>query len=149
VRVADLPGRMRSRPPRRPTRLALADADRPPESVWPPSMDIVAVMIGFPSSLLPVWRVAVAFAIPLGRDHVGTSAPPQIRRYDIFPAILPGTDEMLKLRNGPWLFQVLNYAIDPAQEPPPVVHQQIWSCGHPSLRMTHHPFCLANLPLNV
>ena len=56
---------------------------------------------------------------------------------------------MLKLRNGPWLFQVLNYAIDPEWEPPPVAYQPAWYCRHPSLRMTRHPFCLANLPFDV
>jgi hypothetical protein len=56
---------------------------------------------------------------------------------------------MLKLKNRPWLFQVLNRFVDPAQEPPPVIHQQIRNCGHPSLRMTHHQFCLANMPFDV
>jgi len=56
---------------------------------------------------------------------------------------------MLKLRNGPWLFQVLNYAIDPAQEPLPVTYQRARCRGHPTVRMTHHPFCLANLPFDV
>jgi hypothetical protein len=96
-----------------------------------------------------IWSSVSAGAISLGCDYVGTSAPAQIRCYDIFSAILPGADEMLKLRNGPWLFQVLNCAIDPTEEPPPVIHQQIRSCGHPSLRMTHHPFCLANLPFDI
>ena len=56
----------------------------------------------------------VAFAISLDGNHVGTLAPSQIRFDDIFPAVLPGTDELLKLKNGPRLFQVLNCAIDPA-----------------------------------
>jgi hypothetical protein len=58
---------------------------------------------------------AVAFAISLDGNYVGTPAPSQIRFDDFFPAVLPGTDEMLKLRNGPGLhIQVLNCAIDPA-----------------------------------
>ena len=56
---------------------------------------------------------------------------------------------MLKFGNGPWLVQVLNYAIGPAQEPPPLVHQQVRDCGHASMRVMHHPFCLANLPFDV
>jgi len=56
---------------------------------------------------------------------------------------------MLKLGNGPWLFQVLNYAIGPAQEPPPLIHQQVRACGHASVRVMHHLFCLANLPFDV
>ena len=56
---------------------------------------------------------------------------------------------MLKLGNGPWLFQVLNYAIGPAQEPPPVVHQRVRGGGHASVRVMHHLFCLVNLPFDV
>jgi len=56
---------------------------------------------------------------------------------------------MLKLKGRPRLFQVLNCAIDPTQEPAPFSHQRIRNCGHPSLRMTHHPFCVANLPFDV
>ena len=55
----------------------------------------------------------VAFAISLDCNYVGTSAPSQIRCYDISSAILPGTDEMLKLKGRPRLFQVLDCAIDP------------------------------------
>ena len=91
----------------------------------------------------------VPFAVSLDCNDVGAPVPSQIRRHDIFPAVLPGADEMLKLRNGPWLFQVLNCAIDPAQEPLPVIHQRVRCRGHPPVRMTHHPFCLANLPFDV
>jgi hypothetical protein len=56
---------------------------------------------------------------------------------------------MLKLKGRPWLFQVPNCDINPAQEPPPVIDQRIRNCGHRSLRMTHHPFCLAKLPFDV
>jgi len=55
-----------------------------------------------------------AVAISLDGNDVGTPAPSQIRFDDIFPPVLPGTDEMLKLRNGPRLFQMLNCTIDPA-----------------------------------
>jgi hypothetical protein len=44
---------------------------------------------------------------------------------------------------------VLNCAVDPAQEPTPVIDQQVRCCGHPPVRMSHHPFCLANLPFDV
>jgi hypothetical protein len=91
----------------------------------------------------------VPFAVSLDCNDVGTPAPSQIRRHDISPAILPGADEMLKVRNGPWLFQVLNCAIDPAQEPLPVTYQRARCRGHPPARVTHHPFCLANLPFDV
>jgi len=70
----------------------------------------------------------VAFAISLDGNHVGTLAPSQIRFDDIFPAVLPGTDELLKLKNGPRLFQVLNCAIDPAEESLPGIHQRIRGC---------------------
>jgi hypothetical protein len=85
----------------------------------------------------------------LNCNYVGTPAPSQIRRDDISSAIVPGADEMLKLRDGPWLFQVPNGAIGPAQESPPVIHQPIRSCGHPPLRMADHPFGLADLPFDV
>jgi|SRR5215469_6907440 len=90
----------------------------------------------------------VVFAISLDCDDVGAPTPPQIRCCDVSPAVLPGADEMLKLGSNPWPFQVLNCGIEPAQEPPPVSYQQVWRCGHPSLRMMHHPFCLANLPFD-
>ena len=56
---------------------------------------------------------------------------------------------MLKLGNGPWLFHMLNDAIGPAQEPPPVVHQRVRGGGHASVRVMHYLFCLANLPFDV
>jgi hypothetical protein len=56
---------------------------------------------------------------------------------------------MLQLENRPWLFQVLDCVIDPAQEPAPFIQRQIRNCGHPSLRMTHHQFCPVNLPFDV
>ena len=93
--------------------------------------------------------VGAAFAIPLDRNYIGTAAPPQIRCDDNSSAVLPGVDEMLKIRNRPWVFQVLNRAIDPAQELPPVIYQQVRGRGQPSLRMMHHPFCLMNLPFDV
>jgi hypothetical protein len=91
----------------------------------------------------------VPFAVSLDGNDVGTPVPSQIRRCDLSPAMLPGADEMLKIGNGPWLFQVLNCAIDPAQEPLPVIDQQVRCRGRPPVRMTHHPFCLANLPFDV
>jgi hypothetical protein len=91
----------------------------------------------------------VASAISLDCNYVGTPTPPQIRCDDISSAILPGADEMLKLGNRPWLFQALNCAVDPAQEAPPVIHQQMRDCGYPSPWMMHHTLCLANLPFDV
>ena len=55
-----------------------------------------------------------ASAVSLDRDDVGAPVPPQVRCDDISPAVLPGADEVLKLGNGAWLFQLLNCAIDPA-----------------------------------
>ena len=91
----------------------------------------------------------MAFALSLDGNYVGTPAPSQMRFDDIFPAVLPGTDEMLKLSNGPGIFQVPKCAIDPAEKSLPVIDQPIRGCGHPSLRMTHHPLCLADVPLDV
>jgi hypothetical protein len=56
----------------------------------------------------------VPFAVSSDCNDVGTPVPSQIRRHDVSPAVLPGADEMLKLRSRPWLFQVLNCAIDPS-----------------------------------
>lgn len=89
------------------------------------------------------------FAVSSECDDVGTPVPSQVRRHDVSPAILPGADEMLKLRNGPWLFQLPECAIGPAQEPLPVTHQRVGRRGHAPVRMTHHPFCLADLPVDV
>src|SRR6476659_10342387 len=91
----------------------------------------------------------IPFAVSLDCNAVGTPVPSQIRRYDISSAVLPGADEMLKLRNGPWLFQLPDCTIGPAQEPLPVTHQRVRCCGHPPVRMAHNPFCLANLPFDV
>jgi hypothetical protein len=65
------------------------------------------------------------------------------------PAVLPGADELLKLGNGPGLFQVLNGGIKPAQEPPPVSYQQVRGCGHSAMRAMHHRLGLVNLPFDV
>ena len=97
---------------------------------------------------LGVARPALS-AVSSDGDDVGTPVPSQIRRHDVSPAVLPGADEMLKLRNGPWLFQLPECAIGPAQEPVPVTHQRVRCRGHPPVRMTHHPFRLADLPFDV
>ena len=75
------------------------------------------------------------FAVWLDGDDVGAPVPFQGRRCDVFPAVLPGADEVLEFGHGPGLLEVLDGGVGPAEEPGPVGDQRVGGCGHPAVRV--------------